>query len=105
MLNTLTKAAFQTTFINPMKPVLKSSTPVIDIWPYVAELVKNGLVENYTYENNLVEQVYRNADNSFDHVLLPTSSENIFTVIIIDLVNKTIFGHFYLNLDEAYDIK
>ena len=105
MTKQLTKEAYLATMISPMKPILKSSTPAVDIWEYVAELVKSGAASNEVYENNLVESIYRNANNSFDHVLLPSPVENVFPVIVIDNTHSEVFGHFDLDLNTEYHIK
>ena len=74
----------------------------MDIWSYVQKLNKEKVVLDYVYENKLVETVYRNNENSFHHVLLPTDSKNVFIVIIINVTAKDIKGHFCLDLNREY---
>lgn len=85
-----------------MHDVTTTAEPTVDIWGYVAILVKENIVAQYTYVKNLVEYVYRNDSATFEHVLLPTEHENVFIVVVVDLVNKSILGHYKLDLNELY---
>ena len=87
-----------------MTEVTQTAEPVVDIWNYVEELVKQKLVDNYVYENNLVETVYRNDTSTFEHILLPTDDQNIFITLVVDLVSETIFGHTKLDLNQKYGL-
>ena len=42
---------------------------------------------------------------SVDHVLLPTGDKNVFIVIVVDIIQKSITGYFRLNLNKEYGIK
>jgi hypothetical protein len=98
----LTETEFRNTFGNKMTDVTQSAEPVVDIWDYVEELVKQKLVDKYVYEKNLVETVYRNDTSTFDHVHLPTNDPNIFTTLVIDLTKENIYGHIKLDLNQKY---
>ena len=56
-------------------------------------------------ENNLVDKVYRNDTSTFDQVLLPTDNKNAFIILVVDIVNETLFGHFKLDLNKEYGLK
>ncbi|UII24896.1 hypothetical protein LVD15_16480 [Fulvivirga maritima] len=71
----------------------------IEIWDYVEVLTKAKVVDQIVFDKELVEMVYRNDTNTFDHILLPTKDENVFTVIVVDLKNKAILGHRVLDLN------
>jgi siderophore synthetase component len=85
-----------------MNDVTATAEPVVDIWPYVEELVHEDLVSAYVFENCLVEKCYRNDAGSYEHVLLPTGDLNIFMVLIIQLSTESIFGHYLLDLEALY---
>ena len=85
-----------------MTDVTQTAEPKFDIWDYVRELVMQKIVEKYVYEGNLVETVYRNDTSTFDHVLLPTEDQNIFIILVIDLIKENVYGHFKLDLNEKY---
>jgi flagellar motor switch protein FliG len=100
----LSEKEFEKTFGNKMTDVTEIVTPVVDIWNYVKELVKQNLVDKYVYENNIVEKVYRNDSSTFDHILLPTADENVFVTLVIDVANKTMLGHIKLDLNKKYGL-
>lgn len=98
----LTETEFKSTFGNKMTDVTGTAEPVVDIWDYVENLAKEKLVDNYVYENNLVDSVYRNDTLTFDHILLPTSDKNVFITLVVDLTNQTILGHIKMDLNKKY---
>lgn len=102
--NQLTETEFKNTFGNKMIDVTQTAESVVDIWNYVEELVKQKMVDNYVYENNLVETVYRNDTSTFEHILLPTNDPNAFIILVVDLVSETIFGHTKLDLNQKYGL-
>ena len=88
-----------------MVDVTATAQPVIDIWSYVGQLAKDKEVLDYINKEQLVERVYRNDQGTFDHVLLPTDNSNVFIVIIVDLRQKEIKGHFRLDLNKEYGLE
>ena len=104
MIKELTEVEFKSTFGNKMNDVTETAEPVVDIWGYVEELAKQNIIDNYVYENNLVEKVYRNSSSTFDHVLFPTRNMNVFIAVVVDLHNKSIHGHARLDLNKEYGL-
>jgi len=100
----LTDKEFKDTMTIPMVDVTLTAEPIVDIWEYAEKLAEQGVIEKYVVEQGLVELVYRNGRNTFDHVLLPTSDKNIFTVIVVDIVSKIIKGHHRLDLNAMYGL-
>lgn len=99
----LDAAEFGLTFAAPMRDVLATVTNVIDIWPYVASIPTSELA-NCVIVEGCVEHVYRNGDATFDHVLVVTRTQNVFVVVVVDLVRNTIRGHHVLDLNDAYGL-
>ena len=104
MTRQLTEEEFKSTFTDKMVDVTETAEPIVDIWPYVQELTKDKIVDQYIFDNGLVEKVYRNQTGTFDQVLLPTSDKNIFIVILVDLVVENIKGHYKLDLNKEYGL-
>jgi Pentapeptide repeats (9 copies) len=100
----LSEREYKETMGLKMTDVTSIAEPIVDIWPYVKDLVYENIVSEYVYKNTLVEKVYRNNTSSFDHILLPTSNKNVFTVIIIELHDATIFGYYQLDLTTKYSL-
>jgi hypothetical protein len=101
----LTKEQYLKTMLPGMVDVTEKAEAVIDIWPYVKELMDQKIVLPLVYEKELVEKVYRNQTRSFDHILLPTPDPNVFVVVIVDIDQKNISGHYLLNLNNEYGLK
>ena len=104
MLNSLSKKQYSDTFITPMFDVTETAEALVDIWPHVKLLADENLISSYVLENELVELVYRNGDNTFEHILLPTKDKNEFVVLIINIEQNVIDGHYHLNLKNEYGI-
>jgi len=85
--------------------VTETGFPAVDIWPYVEVLVTEKVVLPYVLENNVVEVVYRDERNRYDHVLLPTDNKNKFVCVIVDLELKKIRGHYRLDLEKEYGLR
>ena len=102
MTTELTTEQYNNTFDKKMVDVTETAKPVVDIWSYVEQLSKDKIVLSYIFKKQLVERVYRNSANTFDHVLLPTNNKNILIVIVVDLLQKTITGHYRLDLEKEY---
>jgi hypothetical protein len=100
----LTDKEFKDTMTIPMVDVTLTAEPIVDIWEYAENLADQGVIDKYVVEQGLVELVYRNSANTFDHILLPTEDKNIFTVLVIDLNNPRIIGHHTLDLNALYGL-
>ena len=104
MITVLTKEEFYDTMRSKMLDVTEFADPVIDIMPYVTELVKNSILSSKILEINLVEKVFRNIDYTYEHVLVPTTDQDTFIVIVIDRNTPAINGHYKLGLTDEYDL-
>lgn len=99
----LSATEFLSTFSAPMRDVLVTATNVIDIWPYVGA-VPAGDLAGHEIVDGSVAHVYRNADGTFDHVIVVTNVQNVFLVVIVDLTRDTILGHHLLDLNREYGL-
>jgi hypothetical protein len=104
MTTQLSEDEFKSTITDKMIDVTETANAVLNIWPYVQRLTKEKVVLDYVYKKELVEKVYRNDKNTFDHVLLPTSDSNAFIVIIVNLMQKNIRGHYRLDIKKEYGL-
>jgi hypothetical protein len=104
MTTELSEQEYKSTMTGKMTDVTESAEPVVDIWPYVEVLRNDKIVLDYVFTNELVESVSTNGDGSFHHVLLPTDNENVFIVLVIDVVGQRIKGHFKLDLNQQYGL-
>lgn len=96
-------AEFEATLSEPMRDVAATATNVIDIWPYVAAIPVNELF-GAKVVNGYVEHVYRNGNDTFDHVVVVTQTQNVFVVVVVDLTRDRILGHHLLDLNQQYGL-
>lgn len=94
----LTLEEYRSTITPKMFEVKDTSEPTVDIWPYVQKLADDKIISEDVAQNKLIDGIYRNSDNTFEHIQLPTQDSDIFTFIVINLGLGTIKGHFYLDL-------
>ncbi len=87
-----------------MIDVTESAEPVLDIWPYVRQLNEQNVVSDHVLNGELVEHVYRTDTSTFDHVRLSGSRSNEYIVIVVDLRNCAIKGHYLLDLNYQYGL-
>jgi len=104
MITKLSKEDFEKTMGGKMIDITERENAVINIWNYVEEMVVEKIVLPLVRQEQLVEKVYRNQANTFDHVLLPTANADIFVVIVVDIIGKSILGHYLLNLNSEYGL-
>ena len=100
MITELTFDEFMDTMSEEMIDVTETTEATVDIWPYVAHLVKENIVAPEVLKNEEVEIVYMNEDETFEHVLLPTDNEEIFITVVVDLEEEMVIGHYRLDLTE-----
>jgi hypothetical protein len=105
MTTKLTEKEYKDTITKKMVDLTDTGDSAVDIWDYVGQLTNDKEVLDYVNQEQLVEKVFRNDEGTFDHVLLPTDNKNIFIVIVVDLTQQVIKGHFRLDLNEQYGLE
>jgi hypothetical protein len=99
----LAKDEYLATFLKPSENVTLTATDVIDIWPYVTAVPRDERW-GHAVVPQTIEAVYRRGDAQFDHVLVTTTTSNVFLVVVVDLREDRIFGHILLDLNEEYGL-
>jgi hypothetical protein len=99
----LTEEEFTATFVLRMRDVTADAAPVVDIWPYV-ESIPEADLQGHELADGFVEYVYRSGDERFDHVLVSSTSKNVYLVIVVDLPGRRIHGHCLLDLNKEYGL-
>lgn len=97
----LSESAFQATCASPMRDVLGTVDPKVDIWPYVAAIPRADL-QGHEIAVGSVAHVYRAAGDAYDHVLVPSATANVFLAIVVDLAHGRVLGHHLLDLNAKY---
>ena len=100
----ITKEQYLQTMGKHMKNVTDNAEVIADIWGYAKCLLERKLISEYGFNNNLIEAVYINDNNTYQHILLFTDKKNCYVVIIVDVLHRVILGHYFLDLNQEYDI-
>lgn len=95
---------YRQTFVEPMRDVTNTATNVIDIWPYM-RAIPNEELWGHRWIAGVVAHVYRNGNGSHDHVLVQTTTKDVYLAVVVDLGHNRILGHHLLDLNEAYGLK
>ena len=96
----LTEAAYKATFAYRMHDVSGSARPTIDVDPYLDQIPADDL-EGFELVSDGVRQVYRDAHDRYEHVLFPLDPSDTCLVIVLDLRNTWVHGHFLLHLGNT----
>jgi len=99
----LNEKQFLETFASPMRNVTSEAGKVIDIWPYVDSVPAEDL-RGHEVHDWVVEYVYRDATERFDHVLVMTRTKNVYLTVVVDLHHDGVYGHHLLDLYEKYGL-
>ena len=100
----LSEAQYICTLGSKMKDVTESAEPLVNIWSYAKQLLKDKLISKYGFSKRYVEAVYETNERTYQHILLFTNQKNSYAVIIVDIVHKTILGHYILDLNKKYGL-
>ena len=104
MVKQLNEEQYLSTMGNKMNNVTESAEPLVNIWNYAKQLLKNNLISEDGFSKKYVEAVYENTERTYQHILLFTNQKNFYAVIVVDIVHKTILGHYILDLNEKYGL-
>ncbi len=66
------------------------------------EYVNGNLIEMLGKMN--IDLIYETKDGKFRHIIFNTQLHNVHYIVIINLTEKTILGHYVLDLNKEYSI-
>lgn len=72
-------------------------------WPYF-DAIPAADFESHDCSAGEVEYVYRMADR-FEHVMVRSTTPNVFMTIVVDLVDRTVTGHRLMNFNQLYGLE
>lgn len=105
MARELTEKEYLDTMAGGMKNITDTAEMLADIWAYVESFSVRMLLSEYGFEHRLIEAVYENGTKTFQHVMLFGDRENVYVVIVVDVANREVFGHYYLDLNNKYGLE
>ena len=78
MVKQLNEEQYLSTMGNKMNNVTESAEPLVNIWNYAKQLLKNNLISEYGFSKKYVEAVYENTERTYQHILLFTNQKNFY---------------------------
>lgn len=99
----LTATEFHETFTAPMARVPLDAAPPFDFWPYF-EAIPESDFEGHDCSEGKVENAWTDAPGNFQHVLVSSSTPNVFMVIVLQLHSGVVHGHRLLDLNHEYGL-
>ncbi|MCJ2065488.1 hypothetical protein MKK63_22645 [Methylobacterium sp. J-088] len=97
----LSQTEFSACFTAPMRNVTATAEAVVDVWSYTESI---ALPLGPVTELLDVTDVYRDAADRFDQVLIGTNVDNLLLVVIVDNLRHIVHGHYFLDLVDAYGL-
>ena len=95
----LSRTEFSACFTAPMRNVTATADAVVDVWSYVESI---ELPLGRVTELLDVTDVYRDAADRYDQVLIGTNVNNLLLIVIVDILRRTVHGHYFLDLADVY---
>lgn len=65
MVKQLNEEQYLSTMGNKMNNVTESAEPLVNIWNYAKQLLKNNLISEYGFSKKYVEAVYENTERTY----------------------------------------
>lgn len=83
-----------------MVKVTHSAEEVVDLWGY-ADPVLEELYHSFTAWDWRVDHIHETEDGKYQHIGIRVPKDNTYLIVIADKPNKTIIGHFILDLSPV----
>jgi len=88
-------------FQAPVRRLSQGEEPPFDFWSYVKTIPAEDF-QGYDCSAGNIEYVYRDNSGRFEHVLINSTSRDVFMVIMLDRFAGLVVGHKLLNLPHEY---
>lgn len=93
----LSQDEFKATISEPHN--IEIGDPVFDFWDYVEAIPESDYEGHYCSEGD-VYKVYRMKGNNFEHVLIYSTSPDVFMALVNNLDKKEVVGHCLLDFGK-----
>ena len=103
-LRQLSEAEYLQTFGTPMRKLEPGAEPPFDFWPYFEAIPKADFCDR-NCEDGVVDTVYRDPSDRYEHVLVNSEDRNVFMVLVLDRQEGTVHGHRLLDLNKLYGLQ
>ena len=104
MTRRLSKDEYLATLAHPMRDVRNSAESFVDVEPYLKEIPESEW-NGHKLASRIPERVYLSPEGRYEHYLIPTTSTNVFMVVIADNLWRGFHGHLLVDFNELYGKK
>lgn len=98
---TLLKEEYAATFSPPMLNVTETAEEIVPLWDYLDPVIEE-LYHTCEAWDWRVMFIYESRDGKFQHLNVPVPLDNTYLSVVVDKPNKTIIGHYLLDLGALY---
>lgn len=100
----LTRAEFLATASDPMKRLPLDASPPFEFWNYL-ESIPPVDFEGHDCSRGGVTYVWEDSTSRYQYVHINSEDKNVFMVLVLDTVDRTVLGHRLLDLNREYGLE
>ena len=99
----LTEEEFLATLSEPMRRLALDASPPLDFWDYFGSIPVSDF-EGHDCSAGGVTYVWEDSSSRYQYVHINSEDQNVFMVLVLDTVEKTVLGHRLLDLNREYGL-
>ena len=97
----LSQAEYEVTLAHPVSDIRNAGGTFVDVEPYLKD-VPEADWKGYKRGAIVPDYVYLTPDKRYEHYLLPTTTTDVYMVIVADNLWQGFYGHRLMNFNELY---
>jgi hypothetical protein len=99
----LTEDEFKTTVTPHPVEIDPDEAPPFDFWPYL-EAIPTEDFGGHDFSPGAVPYAWRMPESAYEHVLVGCETPNVFLVLVLDVIARSVVGHHLLDLNRLYGL-
>ena len=99
----LTEEDYKATWAPHPHRVDPNEEPPFDFWPYF-EAIPPEDFGGHDFSAGAVPYAWRMRDSTYEHVLVGCETPNVFLVLVLDVIGRSVVGHHLLDLNRLYGL-
>jgi hypothetical protein len=99
----LSEADYLATMAVPMKRLAADAESPFEFWDYFDAIPQSDF-ETHDCSAGSVTYVWEHPTGRYQHVLVNSEDKNVFMVLVLDIVGRSVLGHRLLDLNNEYGL-
>jgi hypothetical protein len=99
----LSREEYLATFGETRTRVSPDEAPPFDFWTYFDAIPVSDF-ESRDCSAGTVQHVWREGSGRYEHVLINSEDRNVYMVLVLDRLARTVYGHRLLDLNREYGL-